>query len=109
VRLRLDNGTPFGLGFSRILCPWSRDVFFCRAANSALFASPQRAFNRCMDLQRDSDLSDWRRRVRGGARDIAFAVALTIIAAGLIGVAWLGSAGAPDQRLGASSSKIAPR
>jgi hypothetical protein len=39
----------------------------------------------------DSDLGDWRRRIQNGARDIAFAVALTVLAVSLIALAWLGN------------------
>lgn len=61
-----------------------------------------------MTLRHGSDFNDWRRRAQRGARDIAVAVALTVTAAGLIGVAWLGKHRPADQRVGVSN-EITPR
>jgi len=66
-------------------------VFFCRAANGALFDRPRPALNKTMTLRHDSEPNDWRRRAQQGVRDIAVAVALTVTAVALIGVAWLGN------------------
>ncbi len=77
------------------------DVFFCRAANRAL--SPEAAVTLNPDMsphREDYDSGEWRRRAQRGARDIVFAVALTITAVVLIGVAWLGNHGGTDPRIG---------
>ena len=44
-----------------------------------------------MSLRQDSDPGDWRRRAQSGSRDIFIAVTLTVLALGLIGLAWLGN------------------
>lgn len=67
------------------------DVFLCRAANGALSADASVTLNSRMSPLRDFESSDWRRRAQRGARDIMFAVILTVTAVVLIGVAWLGN------------------
>ena len=83
-----------------------RDVFFCRAANGALFAEVSRALNRDMTLRNDSEASEWRRRAQRGARDIVVAVALTITAVALIGLAWLGNHRSGDGVVGPSAEVL---
>jgi len=78
-------------------------VFFCRAANRALFAGRRVALNSMMTLRHDSDPGDWRRRAQRGARDIVVAVALTVSAVALIGVAWLGNHQTADPGVGPSA------
>jgi hypothetical protein len=78
-------------------------VFICRAANGALFGTPRVSLNSPMTLRHDSEFNDWRRRAQRGARDIVVAVALTVIAVGLIGVAWLGNNRAVEPRIGPSA------
>jgi hypothetical protein len=56
-----------------------------------------------MTLRHDSDLGDWRRRAQRGVRDIVVAVALTISAVALIGVAWLGNYHSADPGVGPSA------
>lgn len=43
-----------------------------------------------MKVQHDSSMDDWRRRAQNGSGDIAVAVVLTVLAAGLLGFAWVG-------------------
>ena len=83
-------------------------MFFCRAANRALFGPAELKLNRGMKQQHDSDLSEWRRRAQLGAHDIVVAVALTVMAVGLIGVAWLGNHRTGDARIG-PSAEVSPR
>ncbi|MGE0698480.1 MAG: hypothetical protein AB7O57_05235 [Hyphomicrobiaceae bacterium] len=59
-----------------------------------------------MKTRRDIELGDWRRRAQRGARDIAVAVALTVTAAALIGVAWLGNTRSDDRSIGPSAGVI---
>jgi hypothetical protein len=61
-----------------------------------------------MTLRHDSEFNDWRRRAQRGARDIVVAVALTVIAVGLIGVAWLGNNRDAEQRIGPSAEVKQP-
>jgi hypothetical protein len=75
-------------------------VFFCRAANGALSGGAPVTLNPDMSLRHEFDSREWRRRAQRGAGDIAFAVALTVTAVVLIGVAWLGNQRAGDARLG---------
>ena len=56
-----------------------------------------------MTLRPDSELNDWRRRAQRGVRDIAVAVALTVTAVSLIGVAWLGKQRMAEPRIGPSA------
>lgn len=81
-------------------------VFFCRAANGALSGKAAVTLNSDMSPWRDFDSGDWRRRAQRGARDIMFAVALTVTAVVLIGVAWLGNHRGNDPRLGPSAEII---
>jgi len=78
-------------------------VFFCRAANGALSDEPAVTLNPDMSPWRDIDSNDWRRRAQRGARDIVVAVALTVTAVVLIGVAWLGSHRNGEPGLGPSA------
>jgi hypothetical protein len=75
-------------------------VFFCRAANGALSTETAVTLNAGMSMWHDFDSGNWRRRAQRGARDIMFAVALTVTAVVLIGVAWLGNNRADDSRMG---------
>jgi hypothetical protein len=83
-------------------------VFFCRAANGALSTEAAVTLNADMSPWHNFDTSDWRRRAQRGARDIMFAVALTVTAVFLIGVAWLGNNRAGDAGMG-SSAEISRR
>ena len=78
-------------------------MFICRAANSALFAIQRLALNHGMTLRHDSEFNHWRRRAQRGARDIVVAVALTVFAAGLIGIAWLGNNRGSQSQIGPSA------
>ena len=62
-----------------------------------------RSLNALMKPRSDSDLNDWRRRAQRGARDIAVAVALTVTAVSLIGVAWLGKHRSVEPGIGPSA------
>ncbi len=44
-----------------------------------------------MTSQDDSELGDWRRRAQRGSRDILVAAMLTVLAVGLLALAWLGN------------------
>ena len=46
---------------------------------------------------------EWRRRVQTGSRDIAVAVVLTVMAIGLLGVAWLGNSRPEPGTIGPSA------
>jgi len=81
-------------------------VFFCRAANGALFGRSPVTLNPVMTSRHDSELSEWRRRAQRGARDIAVAVALTVTAVALIGVAWLGNHRSAGPGVGSSAEVI---
>ncbi|MGE0767262.1 MAG: hypothetical protein AB7L90_12420 [Hyphomicrobiaceae bacterium] len=78
-------------------------VFFCRAANGALSERAGATLNPGMSPWRNFDSGKWRRRVHRGARDIMFAVALTVTAVVLIGVAWLGNNRGDDATFGSST------
>jgi hypothetical protein len=81
-------------------------VFFCRAANGALSGDDLVTLNSGMSPWHDFDSGNWRRRAQRGARDILFAVALTVTAVVLIGVAWLGNSHGRDAPLGPSAEII---
>jgi len=81
-------------------------VFFCRAANGALSGDELVTLNSSMSSWHEFDSGSWRRRAQRGARDIMFAVALTVTAVVLIGVAWLGNSRGSDARLGPSAEII---
>jgi hypothetical protein len=66
-------------------------VFFCRAAKRTLEPVGHAPFNRTMTWHHDSDLGDWRRRAQRGSRDILVAAMLTVLAVGLLTLAWLGN------------------
>jgi len=78
----------------------NRDVFFCRAANGALSTETAVTLNTVMAPWHNFSSGNWRQRVQRGARDIMFAVALTVTAVVLIGVAWLGNNRAGDSGMG---------
>ena len=78
-------------------------MFICRAANGALFGDPFASLNAHMKLRSDSETNEWRRRAQRGARDIVVAVALTVTAVGLIGVAWLGKHRPAEPGIGPSA------
>lgn len=94
---------PLGPAHVRSFHRTRRDVFICRAANGALFAAPGLPLNYRMTLRKDSELNDWRRRAQRGVRDIVVAVTLTIVAVGLIGIAWLGNNRSGESRIGPSA------
>ncbi len=53
-----------------------------------------------MTTRHDTEMTEWRRRAQHGSRDIAIAVVLTVMAAALIGVAWLGHERPVDDAIG---------
>jgi len=78
-------------------------VFFCRAANGALSEDASVTLNPDMSPWREFNSETWRRRAQRGARDIMFAVALTVTALVMIGVAWLGNHHRSDVGMGPSA------
>lgn len=78
-------------------------VFMCRAAMRALVWASGSALNCDMNSRHDSEHNEWRRRAQTGSRDIAVAVVLTVMAVGLLGLAWLGNAGPAPGSIGPSA------